>query len=31
VVIRGIAGKSLTAVAVDKLKAAWKEPFGELK
>ena len=30
VVIRGIAGKPLAAVAVDKLKAAWKAPFGEL-
>ena len=30
VVIRGIAGNPLASVAADKLKAAWKEPFGEL-
>ncbi|MDF1592234.1 MAG: AIR synthase-related protein [Desulfobacterales bacterium] len=30
VVIKGISGKLLTALAVDKLKAAWKAPFGEL-
>jgi len=29
-IVRGIDGRGLTGLAVAKLKAAWKGPFGEL-